>query len=139
MSEITRVSEITPVDGTTKPSSFEVRSRQEDEMNKFKELDKVSFDEMIRELITGNRQLSVPFVSFTMDGDLWIQSVTYVSGIPKFSLKICPSQSFVAYRMGIECTVETLSKNRMTKYVSGPSLVISCSTLILDIIGYHCD
>ena len=84
-------------------------------MNKFKELDNVSFDEMKRELTTGNRQLSVPFVSFTVDGDLWIQSVTYVSGIPKFSLKICPSQSFVAYRMGIECTVETLSTNRITK------------------------
>ena len=46
----------------TKRSSFEVRSRMEDEIDKFKELDKVSFEEIAEEMKFGNRRFAAPTV-----------------------------------------------------------------------------
>ena len=57
----------------------------------------------------------VEIISFTIDGDQWIQSKLLIpdTAIPEFSLKISPDLSYRAYRIGILCTIKTLSKNRM--------------------------
>ena len=57
----------------------------------------------------------VEIISFTIDGDQWIQSKLLIpdTAIPEFSLKISPDLSSRAYRIGIPCTIKTLSMNRM--------------------------
>ena len=58
----------------------------------------------------------VEVISFALDGDQWIQSKFLIpdTAIPEFSLKISPDLSYRAYRIGIPCTIKTLSKNRIT-------------------------
>ena len=97
----------------TKRSSFETRTRKEDEMAEFRNRDLLNFDD----IQNGDRLDSLGFsvIAFIIDGEQWIQSGNFISGIPAFSLKVTPDLKFEAYKMGIQCTIKTLSKIRVTR------------------------
>ena len=82
-------------------------------MAEFRNRDKLKFED-----IANTDQLTLlglPIVAFEVDGEQWIQSGEFISGIPSFSLKISKDLSFVAYKMGVQCTIKSLSKNRITR------------------------
>ncbi|XP_066923516.1 uncharacterized protein [Clytia hemisphaerica] len=96
----------------TKRTSFETRSQQEDEMEEFRNRDKLKFEDIANsDRLT---LLGLPIVAFQVNGEQWIQSGEYISGIPSFSLKISKDLRFIAYKMGVQCTIKSLSKNRIT-------------------------
>ena len=82
-------------------------------MAEFRNRDKLKFEDIANtDRLT---LLGLPIVAFQVDKEQWIQSGEYISGIPSFSLKISKDLSFVAYKMGVQCTIKSLSKNRITR------------------------
>lgn len=100
-----------PKPRTTKRSSFEVRTSQEDQLNEFLEADKMSF-----ESLTGgvsSHKFDVPVTTFIIDDVQWVQSNEFIHGIPKFALKIYKDLTFDSFRMGIQCRIPPLYKNNI--------------------------
>ena len=82
-------------------------------MAEFRNRDKLMFEDIANtDRLT---LLGLPIVAFQVDGEQWIQSGEFISGIPSFSLKISRDLSFVVYKMGVQCTIKSLSKNRITR------------------------
>ena len=104
-----------PAPRPTKRSSFEVRTAMDDELPEFTASDKVTYEELCSILLQKKHQFNVVTASFIADNALWIVSNTFCSGIPEFSLKIKEDLSFEGFCMGAQCTISTLSKNRITK------------------------
>ena len=91
-------------------TSFEIRTKKDDELEQFKEMDRIAdFDSLVDELKHNRRQLSANIVSFKADDSLWIQSLSFNSGIPTFSIKVSHDLTFEAYFNGIRCTISSLS------------------------------
>ena len=87
----------------------------DDELPEFTASDKVTYEELCSILLEKKHQFNVVTASFIADNALWIVSNTFCSGIPEFSLKIKEDLSFEGFCMGAQCTISTLSKNRITK------------------------
>ena len=99
---------------TTKRSTFEVRTTQEDQLDKFLAADKIDW-EIVCQLPSHVQRFKIPVTSYAVDGEQWVQSNEFISGIPRFSFKIAKDLTYVAYHIGVKCTVSSLSRNRMYK------------------------
>ena len=77
--------------------------------------DQVTWDTLKSQIELQNVEFRYPVVCF-MEGDSqWITSTTFHSGIPSYSLKINKELSYESYHLGIECTITSLTKNRVQK------------------------
>ena len=73
-------------------TSFENRTKKDDELEQFKEKDRIAdFDTLVDELKHNRRQLSANIVSFRADDSLWIQSLSFISGIPELRIRLFPT------------------------------------------------
>ena len=97
----------------TKRSSFEVRTRQEDQFPAFIDIDQLTFEKLCSDVST--REFCTPIVSFVSGNALWIQSTEFASGIPSFILKVFKDLTFEAFHAGVRCFVSTLAKIRVTR------------------------
>ena len=104
-----------PPPRTTTRTSFMVRMAKEDEVKEFLDSDRVTFEEICQALRNEKHKFTAQTSSFATADALWVVSTEFCSGIPEFSLKIKKDQSFEGFRMGAQCTISTLSKNRITK------------------------
>lgn len=102
-----------PMARPTHRTTFEVRTRLEDELSKFIDADSLTFEELTAK--ASSHEFCAPVVSFMSDNLLWIQSTEFISGTPSFLLKIYKDLTFEAFHMGIRCYISTLSKNRITR------------------------
>ena len=100
---------------TTTKSSFLVRTARPDELQEFLAADSLSFDDLCATMKEGKHQFNEKTSSFIANNTLWIVSQRFCSGVPEFSLNVKPDLSFSGFVMGAQCTITTLSKNRITK------------------------
>ena len=99
----------------SKPRPTKTRTRRDDELAEFKKADVIhDFDAFTDELKHNRRKLSANIISFKSDDALWVQSLSYVSGIPSFSIRVSRDLSFQSFFMGIQCTVVTFSKKTVS-------------------------
>ena len=99
----------------TKKSTFEARTTKVDELDAFLKQDRVEWND-IRNLSAHTDRFEVPVTTFSgSSGEQWVLSNEYISGIPRFSFKIRPDLTYEAYRIGVKCTVTSLSRNRINK------------------------
>ena len=98
----------------TSRTSFEARTRQEDELNGFNETDTISFEKLTNEIRDHKFQYGV--TAFKIDDVQWIQSNEFVQGIPKFGVKIFRDLTFLTYHNGIQCRIPPLYKNNIFKF-----------------------
>ena len=106
-----------PKERPTTKSSYEARTRTKDELNQFKLFDKVDYNLLVEASNSNsknNKNFPSCVISYQCENALWIQSKTFISGIPAYAIRVFENLTFIAYQLGIECTVQTLSKNRMT-------------------------
>ena len=82
-------------------------------MAEFRTRDLLKFDD----IQNGDRLDSLGFsvIAFRIEGEQWIQWGNFISGIPAYSLKVTQDLKFEAYKMGIQCTIKTLSKVCVTR------------------------
>ena len=80
-----------------------------------KESDSVTFEQLQTSLIEEKKNLPSQTTVFMMAGILFLQSMEFISGIPKFLIKISPSLKFETFHGGVKCFVTSLSANRITK------------------------
>ena len=104
-----------PPPRTTTKSSFLVRTTLPDELEEFLAADALSYADLCVTLKEGKHQFNEETSSFVANNTLWIVSQKFCSGVPEFSLNVKPDLSFSGFVMGAQCTITTLSKNRITK------------------------
>ena len=91
------------------PTSFR------DQETLLKETDSVTFEQLQHSLIDENKKKPPYTTVFMLAGILFIQSMEFISGIPKFLIKISPSLKFETFHGGVKCFVTSLTANRITK------------------------
>ena len=108
----------------TSRSLSSVRNRQDDELQAFLASDNADFSEMKEQLLASKRTLPAPVFAFTDGEILQLQSPKVVngSGVPTFSVRISPAQTFETFHMGVKCIVPSLSKNRIIQLKTWSSL-----------------
>lgn len=97
----------------TQRTSLTVRSVQQCQMDKFRQLDHISYDKLINRIIKENHIFGCPTVSYTNDKNLCIQSTKLLSGVPQFLISIEESLHFTTFHMGVKVIIPFLSKNRV--------------------------
>ena len=102
-----------PPPRTTNKSSFEVRTRVEDELPAFLDADKVTF-ETLQSKVTSHK-FCAPVLSFETENVVWIQAAEFTSGIPCFAIKIFRDLTFEAFHSGARVHITSLSKNRISR------------------------
>ena len=103
-----------PSSRTTKRTSSSQRNTEEDQLAAFLASDNVTFCEMKDKLLTSERNLPAPVISY-MDGDvLNVQSRKLLNGVPLFIIRISQDLSFENFHLGVKATASSLSKNRIT-------------------------
>ena len=75
----------------------------------------MTFEQLQTSLIEEKKNLPSQTTVFMMAGILFLQSMEFISGIPKFLIKISPSLKFETFHGGVKCFVTSLSANRITK------------------------
>ena len=80
-----------------------------------KDADSVTFESLQTTLIEERKPLPAHTTVFMMAGILFIQSIEFICGIPKFLIKISPSLKFETFHGGVKCFITSLSTNRMSK------------------------
>ena len=100
---------------TTKATSSSRRlSSEKDELSIFLEADKISSFQSICDILSKDR---LDGVIYYVCGDcIYIQSKEMCEskcGIPKYLLKISSNLSYEAYHTGVQCHIQTLTKNRI--------------------------
>ena len=103
-----------PKPRSTMRTSFDVRTRKEDELKDFNEADTISFEKLTTQIRQYKFQLEV--TTFMIGDVQWIQSNEYTHGVPKFSLKIFRDLTFHTYHNGIQCRIPPLYKNNIFKF-----------------------
>ena len=103
-----------PPPRTTKRALSSARTDVVDELSEFLVNDCTSFETLKSCLLSGERKLMVPIVSFISDETLVLQSTEFISGIPLFVIKIFADLSFELFHFGVRCYASFLSKNRIT-------------------------
>ena len=91
------------------PVSFQAQQ------SKLKDADSVTFESLQTTLMEEKKPLPAHTTVFMMAGILFIQSIEFICGIPKFLIKISPSLKFEAFHGGVKCFITSLSTNRMSK------------------------
>ena len=91
------------------PISFNVQNSM------LKEADSVTFQQLQTSLIEEKKSLPAYTTVFMMAGILFVQSMEFICGIPKFLIKIYPSLKFETFHGGVKCFVTSLSANRIRK------------------------
>lgn len=102
-----------PMPRPNKRSSYDARTLLNDEFPVFKDADKMSYDSLVKNIASHNF-INTTIVSYKSGDDFWIQSVDFISGIPKFSVMFKEDLSYEAFFMGIRTNVPSLSTNRVT-------------------------
>ena len=96
----------------TSRSSLSVRNIQEDQLSDFEQNDHLEFATILQE--AQQRLFPRCVVCYTTSSDINIQSCDFIAGIPRFILRITPSLSYEAFHYGVQCSITTLSRNRVT-------------------------
>ena len=91
----------TPAPRSTKKSSMEVRNSKPDELHSFREMDKVSYNDIVDRVVTKNHNFRCPVVAFCIYNSLNLQSVNFSEGVPKCLLVINESLEFKTFHMRI--------------------------------------
>ena len=99
---------------TNKAYSLTVRAEQEDEMAAFQEMDKVNYAKVVRRLIEEKFKFKCDTVSFVRDGNLCIQSEDLSFGVPRFVLTINGNLNISCFHFGVQMSIPSLAKNRIT-------------------------
>ena len=86
-----------------------------DQEKMLKDSDSVSFHQLQTSLVEEKKHLPPNTTVFMLAGILFLQSMEFISGIPKFLIKIYPSLKFETFHGGVKCFVKSLSANRITK------------------------
>ena len=98
----------------TSRTSASVRTTKPDEMNAFKESDKLTWDRLKTNLSMKSRPMQNPVNTFVVGDEVqWILSDDMMNGTPRYSLRVNKDLSYDAYHIGIPCTITTLSRNRI--------------------------
>jgi hypothetical protein len=87
------------------------RSAQSDELPEFELEDNIAFDNL--NTIIASKFADIATYLATAECGI-IQSKQYEGGIPRFALKVTPELDYTAYHIGMQCTIATLSKNRIS-------------------------
>ena len=87
----------------------------EAQQSKLKEVDSITFQSLQTKLIEEKKPLPAHTTVFMMAGILFVQSMEFIWGIPKFLIKISPSLKFETFHGGVKCFVSSLSANRISK------------------------
>ena len=103
-----------PPPRTTKRSSCFDRNMEEDQLAAFLKSDNISFNELKEKLLACERDLSVPVIAFMDSDTLNIQSRKFMNGVPIFVVHISPDQRFENFHLGVRCTADSLSRNKIT-------------------------
>ena len=114
MTPISTIPTPPPKERPTKKTTFETRTRQEDQFDKFKLMDVVDYKILLEAVNTSNKSNNnIPscVIAYECERAVWIQSKSFISGIPAYSIKIFENLSFVTFQLGIRCTVMTHPKN----------------------------
>ena len=96
-----------------KKACSSTRSIEEDQLSKFLSSDKVTFTSLKANLVKNQRESLVHLSCFIIEDALYVQSQQYLNGLPLFLVKIFKDLNFETYHCGINCTISTLSKNRV--------------------------
>ena len=98
----------------TKRTSLVVRGTQPDQMSLFKQKDDVSFNKIRNRVILKNHKFRCPTVAYEADSKVYIHSVTFYEGVPRFLLQVDQMLHFKSFHMGIKVNVPCLVTNRTT-------------------------
>ena len=98
---------------TTERSSFDVRTRMDDQYEDFKKRDVLKFDKLEDEI--PSHKFSTSAVCYRIENTIHIQSSSnFTDGVPLFLLKIHRDYKFRAFLAGVSCGFLILMKNRIT-------------------------
>ena len=98
---------------TTERSSFDVRTRMDDQYEDFKKREVLKFDQLEGEI--PSHKLFTSVVCYRIESSIHIQSYSnFTDGLPLFLLKIHRDYKFRAFHAGVRCGILTLMKNRIT-------------------------
>jgi len=98
---------------TTKRALSSVRNEKPDELSLFLENDKLTFQTLKVKLLESKTELRYPITSFLLDKVLYVQSMKLQHGVPLFILKIYEDLHYEAFHAGVQCSLSTLSANRI--------------------------
>ena len=98
----------------TKRCRFEVRTKLEDELPRFKSADCITYETLVSQ-IGDHEFINSTITSFETKDGLWIQSVDFFAGVPNFAILIDKNLSFSAFHLGVECKIPSLSAFRLKK------------------------
>ena len=96
----------------TKLSSATTRSIKPDELPTFSVADKLSYEKLSSE-IHCHEFVSTKVVSYQIDNTLWIQSSEFISGVPKYSIKIFRDLTYESFHTGVLCKINKTIGNRV--------------------------
>ena len=113
----------TPAPRSTKKSSMEVRNSKPDEMDCFREMDKVSYNDIVDREVIKNHNFRCPVV---------VQSVNFSESAPIFFIVINESLEFKTFHMGRRVSIYCIVKNniRFLNSWSGIEVRGNCDVLI---------
>lgn len=97
-----------PKPRTTTMATSEARTTKEDELPEFTKADKVTYESLCDSVHA--HEMCAAVISYQVNNSLWIQSTDFLSGIPKFALKVFRDLTFEAFYTGVQCKVTTLGK-----------------------------
>ena len=90
---------------------MQVRNSKPDELDSFREMDKVSYNDIVdRVVIIKKHNFRCLVVAFCNDISLNLQSVNFSEGVPKILLVVNESLEFKTFHMGIRFSISCVVK-----------------------------
>ena len=103
----------TPAPRSTKKSSMEVSNSKHDELDFFREMDKVSYNYIVERVAIKIHNFRCLVVAFCNDNSSNLQSVNFSEVVPNFLLVINESLEFKPFHMGIRVSISCVVKNNI--------------------------
>lgn len=99
----------------TKLSSSSTRSIKPDELPEFTVADKLSYESLCNE-IHEHVFVNASVVTYQIDNTLWIQSSEFISGVPKYSIKVFRDLTYESYHTGVQCKINKTVGKRVNSW-----------------------
>ena len=92
-------------------------------MAAFQEMDKVDHAKVLERVIVEKFEFKCGAVSFVKDDSLFIQSGDFSFGVPRFVAKVNENLKFSCFHLGVQISIPSLTKNRITTLNSSWSAI----------------